>query len=142
MIPPELISMGIGSLVGFVFKFMSQRAKERHEIFKMNMQKEQMKIDSSDAAAQRENDDAGKKTRRIIVLSTLFAVIFAPFWLSLLDIPMIIQINETRREWFFGLFGGGINTYFVKANGYLIIPEVRQALSALIGYYFGNASAK
>ena len=41
MIPPELISMAIGSLSGFVFKFMAQRAKEKAEMLKMalNVQK-------------------------------------------------------------------------------------------------------
>ena len=31
MIPPELMSMAFGSLTGFIFKFMAQRAKEKAE---------------------------------------------------------------------------------------------------------------
>jgi hypothetical protein len=31
---------------------------------------------------------------------------------------------------------------FVEMKGYLMIPEVRQALTAIIGFYFGNAAAK
>ena len=34
MVPPELISMAFGSLSGFVFKFMAQRAKEKAEMLK------------------------------------------------------------------------------------------------------------
>ena len=39
------------------------------------------------------------------------------------------------------LFGGGTEVFFVELKGYLMVPEVRQALTAIMGFYFGNASA-
>ena len=30
----------------------------------------------------------------------------------------------------------------VSQSGYLIVPEVRQTLSAMIGYYFGQSSVR
>jgi len=39
------------------------------------------------------------------------------------------------------LFGGGTEIVFVELKGYLMVPEVRQTLTAIVGFYFGNASA-
>ena len=39
------------------------------------------------------------------------------------------------------LFGGGYEVSFVELKGYLMVPEVRQTLSAIVGFYFGNAAA-
>ncbi len=75
-------------------------------------------------------------------MCVLFGVILAPFLLSLMGQSTIVQIEETGGTFLFGLFGGGTETKFVELNGYLMVPEVRQTLTAIIGFYFGNASAK
>ena len=54
----------------------------------------------------------------------------------------IVQIETTGSEFLWGLFGGGTEIKFVELQGYLMVPEVRQTLTAIIGFYFGNASAK
>ena len=140
--PLEVISMGLGSLVGFVFKFLAERAKERQAQFERMMKAIDKSDESSDKAAKRVSIDAGKWIRRAIVCSILFAVIFAPFILTLLNHPTVVQVTDTRPEWLFGLFGGGERTQFVQLKGFLMIEEVRVALSSLIGFYFGQATAK
>ena len=31
---------------------------------------------------------------------------------------------------------------FIEIEGYLLVPEIRQALTAIIGFYFGQATVK
>ena len=37
--------------------------------------------------------------------------------------------------------GGGTEITFVELPAYLMVTEVRQTLTAIIGFYFGNATA-
>ena len=99
-------------------------------------------MESADAAAARVPVEVGKWVRRMIVVCVLFGVILAPFLLSLMGQSTIVEIQETGGTFLFGLFGGGTETKFVELDGYLMVPEVRQTLTAIIGFYFGNASAK
>jgi hypothetical protein len=136
----EIFTMLGGSIVGFIFRYMAERAKDRQDQFKMMMESRQLAIKEKDQASQVDGD-MGKTIRRFIVICIMFAVIMAPFLLSLIGISTIVEIQEVGETFLFGLFGGGTETKFIELNGYLMIPEVRQTLSALVGFYFGNASA-
>jgi hypothetical protein len=137
----ELVTMIGGTIVGFIFRYMAERAKERHEIFKSAIAWKKAEDESADKASERVPIDAGKWVRRAIVMSILFGVILAPFILSLLGYNTVVEVETTNPEWLFGLFGGGTETLFVQLDGYLMVPEVRQTLTAIVGFYFGNASA-
>jgi len=141
-IPMELITMAGGSIVGFIFKFLAERAKERQAQFERMMKAVDKADESADKAAQRVSIDAGKWVRRFIVFSILFAVVYIPFMLALTNNPTVIQVTQDRQEWLFGLFGGGEKTQFVQLQGYLMVEEVRMTLTALVGFYFGQATAK
>ena len=138
----ELITMAAGGLAGFIFRYLAERAKERAEIYKMAIGMKKAQDESADKAAKRVPIDAGKWVRRAIVCAILFAVVLAPFILSLTGYSTIVQVETEAPTWLFGLFGGGTEISFVEMKGYLMIPEVRQALTAIIGFYFGNAAAK
>ena len=138
----ELITMAAGGLAGFIFRYLAERAKERAEIYKMAIGMKKAQDESADKAAKRVPIDAGKGVRRAIVCAILFAVVLAPFILSLTGYSTIVQVETEAPTWLFGLFGGGTEISFVEMKGYLMIPEVRQALTAIIGFYFGNAAAK
>lgn len=140
-IPLEIFTMLGGAVTGFIFKFMAERAKERQAQFEMFIKTIQAKDDSADRAATREKGEAGRWVRRLIVMSVLFGVILAPFVLALMDKPVIVQVDTPIKEHFFGLWSTGGKTAFYQLHSYLLVPEVRQALTAIIGYYFGNASA-
>ena len=130
-----------GTVVGFIFRYMAERAKERHEIYKRAIGWKKAMDDSADKAAKRVPVDVGKWVRRAIVASVLFAVILAPFILSVMGFTTIVEVETQSPEFLFGLFGGGTEILFVELKGYLMVPEVRQALTAIMGFYFGNASA-
>ena len=141
-IPLEVITMVAGSVAGFVFKYMAQRAKDRQDQFEMMMKRHKAQEKAHDAAAVRVPIDAGKWVRRCIVGVILFGVVIAPFLLALLGLPTVVQIDEESRSFFWGLIGGGQEVKFVEMKGYLLIPEVRQTLTAIVGFYFGAATAK
>ena len=139
--PIELITMIGGGITGFIFRYMAERAKERAELWKYALDMKKAEDDSADRAVERVPVDVGKWVRRLIVIFILFGVIAAPFILALLGMPTIVQIETENPEWFFGLFGGGTEVLFVELKGFMIMPEVRQTLTALVGFYFGNATA-
>lgn len=139
-IPQELLTMGFGALTGFIFKFMAERSRQNEQQFKMLIESRNLEIKERDAASKRDGM-GGVWVRRLLVLSVLFGVILAPFLLAVWGLPIFMQVNIQRPEYLFGLFGGGTEVKFVELGGYLIIPEVRQTLSAIIGYYFGQSSA-
>ena len=139
--PIELITMIGGGLTGFIFRYMAERAKERAELWKYALDMKKAEDDSADRAVERVPVDAGKWVRRLIVIFILFGVIAAPFVLALLCMPTIVEIETENPTWFFGLFGGGTEVLFVELKGFMIMPEVRQTLTALVGFYFGNATA-
>ena len=138
--PMELITMIGGSITGFIFRYLAERAKERSEFYKMAIGMNKADDDSADRAVKRVPVDVGKWVRRLIVCCILFGVILAPFILSLLGLSTIVQVEETKGA-FLGLFGGGTEIVFVELKGYLMVPEVRQTLTAIVGFYFGNATA-
>lgn len=140
MIPFELLTMAGGSIMGFAFRFMAERAKDRQQQFEMLTGKVKMDEESRKSASKRDGD-TGKVVRRLIVSAVLFGVVLAPFILALMGKSTIVEIDEVRSSFFFGLFGGGTETKFIELPSYLMVPEVRQSLMAIIGYYFGSATA-
>jgi hypothetical protein len=130
-----------GAITGFIFRYMAERAKEKADLMKLALDLKKASDDSADRAAKRVPVDVGKWVRRVIVCCVLFGVILAPFLLSLMGLSTIVQVETTNPTWGFGLFGGGSEIFFVELKGYLMMPEVRQSLTAIVGFYFGNAAA-
>ena len=141
MMTLELITMLGGAITGFIFRYMAERAKEKADLMKLALDLKKASDDSADRAAKRVPIDVGKWIRRVIVCCVLFGVILAPFLLSLMGLSTIVQVETTNPTWGFGLFGGGSEIFFVELKGYLMMPEVRQSLTAIVGFYFGNAAA-
>ncbi len=140
LLTPELISLAFGSLTGFIFKYMAERAKEKDEQFKRMLSVIKASDDSADRAANRDGE-AGKWVRRFIVICVMFGVIMAPFLLALINTPIVVQVEDKSPEYLWGLIGGSAKTKFVELQGYLMVTEVRTIMTAIIGYYFGSAAA-
>ena len=140
--PIEVITMLGGSIAGFIFKYMSERAKDRQKQFEILMRRHKAQEDAHNAAAKRVPIDAGKWVRRLIVCCILFAVVLAPFILAIMGIPTIVEISEEHRSFLFGLIGGSTEIKFIELTGFLLVPEVRQTLTAIVGFYFGASAGK
>jgi hypothetical protein len=138
----ELLAMLGGSLSGFVMKLIASQAEAQKEQFNRMLQKQGVADDSADRAANRDGQ-AGAVVRRTIALCTLFAVIFAPFMMAFFNEPVTIEAGKAG-----GLFGSLFGNMFSKGNGwielqgYVLLPEVRQTMLALVGFYFGSSQVK
>ena len=141
MIPVEIMTMAGGSLVGFFFKLVAKRAENEQKRFEMFMKEKDIAMKSADKAIERIGAGAGKWVRRLIVVSVLFGVILAPFVVTFLNHPIVVEELITRKI-LWGLLGTRTEPVFIEIEGYLLVPEIRQALTAIIGFYFGQATVK
>jgi hypothetical protein len=138
----ELLAMLGGSLSGFIMKLIASQAQQQANMLEGMIKKQELADASADRASKRDGV-AGQIVRRTIALCTLFAVIFAPFILAFFNEPVTIEANPSR-----GLFGFLFGNLFSKGNGwielqgYVLLPEVRQTMLALVGFYFGSSQVK
>ena len=141
MIPAEILTMGGGAFVGFFFKLVAKRAENEQKRFEMIMREKKFIEESANNAVKRVPIEAGKWVRRLIVVSVLFGVILAPFVVTFFNHPIVVEELITRKI-LWGLLGTRTEPVFIEIEGYLLVPEIRQALTAIIGFYFGQATVK
>ena len=127
---PELLSMVGGGLMGFVFRFISAQQEAQAEALKRTLQLQ----DAADASADRAAARTGSWVRRVLSLTVLFGLIGAPFGLALLGLPTYVEREQAGWD-VFGIFTGG----WEAVNGYLILPEVRSAMLAVVAFYLGSS---
>ena len=138
MFTPELMSLVGGGLVGFIFRFIAQKAQDQKEMFERMMAANKQTNENQNAAVQRVPLDIGKGVRQIIVLGVLFATLLAPFILPFFGVPTFVEVDATQTN----LLGTDtIKKYFVEVNGYLFTSENRSILLSIVGFYFGSAAA-
>tara|TARA_R100000458_G_C8252581_1_gene229213 strand:+ start:234 stop:683 length:450 start_codon:yes stop_codon:yes gene_type:complete len=139
----EFLSLVGSSLVGFLFRSNAERRKEQAEVFNRIIDANKASNESFDSAKDRVSISAGKWVRRGIVVTILFGTIMAPFMLPFFEIPTVVEIEETKRQWWdiFGLAGTFTTTTLEPVDGYLLLKENRQILISIVGFYFGNAVA-
>jgi hypothetical protein len=141
MISTELISLIGGGAMGFLFRYMAQKAQDQKEMFNQLMAANKQTTENQDKAVQRVPLDVGRVVRQIIVLSVLFATFLAPFVLPFFGIPTFVEVDAKTPEGLFGLIPESTRKFFVEINGYLFTSENRQILLSIIGFYFGSAAA-
>ena len=132
--------MGASAIGGFLMKQIAEARKERHAEHLRAMEG----FASTEASMKRAASLPGQWIRRFLVASIVFAVILGPFLLVVFtDTATVVQYTERTGGWLWGLFGPGREkTVFQDLHGYLITPETRHALLAIIAFYFGQAAAK
>ena len=128
----ELIAMLGGGASGFVFKLIGQLVANQQNTVNAMLKKQSAADESHQTASTR----GGEWVRRVIVCTVLFAVVIAPFILA--HSPEGVTVGQETKG-FFGLFGG---VKYQTLNGYLILPEVRQTVLAIVGFYFGSSTIK
>ena len=141
MIPAEILTMAGGSIVGFFFKLVAKRAENEQKRFEMMMKERQFIEESANNAVKRVPIEAGKWVRRLIVVSVLFGGILAPFFTTFMNHPIVVEELVTKKI-LWGLLGTKTEPVFIEIEGYLLVPEIRQALTAIVGFYFGQATVK
>lgn len=132
---PELLAMLGGGVSGFVMKLIASQAQNQAKLFEQTIKKQQA-FDASADAAYKRGGASGAWIRRFIVVSTMFAVIAAPFIIAFTDLGVSIQKDTS---FLFGLIKGA---KWETVTGYVILPEVRQTALAIVGFYFGSSQVK
>ena len=131
----ELIAMLGGGVSGFVMKLIASQAEAQSRNFEMMLQKQSLADESAEKAAAR----GGVWIRRVFVFFILFAVILAPFILSLTGVPVTVEKEGLGGILkLIGLGSGG----WESLQGFVVLPEVRQAMLAIVGFYFGSSQVK
>ena len=132
--------MGASAIGGFLMKQQAEDRKERHAEHLRALEG----VNSLEDSRVRAAENPGKWIRRFLVGAIVFAVILGPFLITVYtDAATVVQVTESRGGWLWGLFGPAKEKIrFEAIQGYLIAPETRQALLAIIAFYFGQAAAK
>ena len=127
----ELLSMLGGGLAGFIFRFMATSMENQQKVTEMVLQKQTAADDSADRAAKRGTHIG----RRVLVFTVLWVLAVAPFLGALIGIDTWVE--SERAPWdFLGIFSGG----WQKLQGIIVLPELRAALLAAVGFYLGGSS--
>jgi len=138
-IPIELVSLGVGTVSGAVFKMMGMIASNKRLQTKLLLQR--FEAENTARAAIREGPENGRMgfqwTRRIIALSVVFSVIVLPKLAAFTQTaPAITYAWETTTTKFLW-FGGNVVQNWTTVNGIIISPVDIHATLAIIGLYFG-----
>jgi hypothetical protein len=113
-------------------KLIGAQMENQARQFERMIQAQGVADDSADRASAR----GGVWIRRGLVAITFFAIIVAPFIVAFTDIGVSMS-RETGG--FLGLFGG---IKWDTVQGFVILPEVRQAAIAIVGFYFGSSQIR
>ncbi|MCP4771570.1 MAG: hypothetical protein GY879_09195, partial [Planctomycetes bacterium] len=95
------------------------------------IEKQAVADDSADRAADRGSHIG----RRVLVFTVLFTLAVAPFVGALVGIPTFVE-SEAAPWDFLGLFSGG----WTELRGIVVLPELRAALLAAVGFYLGGST--
>ena len=131
----ELLAMLGGGVSGFLMKLIASQAEAQQRQVDMMIRKQEV----ADASAEKAAARGGVLVRRVIAFTILFAMIVAPFIVAFFDIPVTV-IDEARG----GLLGflGFTKPLVTEMQGFVLLPEVRQGMLALLGFYFGSSQVK
>ena len=131
----ELLAMLGGGVSGFIMKLIASQAEAQQRQVELMIRKQEVADASADKAAAR----GGVLVRRVIAFTILFAMIVAPFILAFTDNP--VTLLEEARGGILGFLGFTKSTW-VEVQGFVLLPEVRQGMLALLGFYFGSSQVK
>lgn len=132
----ELLATLGGGIAGFIFKLIGTLVSNNTELAKQAILANKASDDSRDKAAKR---DGGKVIRWIIVGSILFALIAIPAIMAFADIG--VTVEKPGLGGIFKLIGLSRDSW-ETVQGFIILPEIRQGLLAILGFYFGSSAAK
>lgn len=133
----ELVAMLGGGITGFVMKLISAQMNIQANAIDAMIKKQGVSDDSADRAAKR-TGEGGAWIRRFIAICILFSVVFAPFVMAFFNIPVTV---EAQKMGIFKFLGIGADKW-KHLEGFVLLPEVRQGMLALLGFYFGSSQVK
>ena len=142
MFPFEIITMLGSTLISSLLSLWSQRMKAKQDEQKMLLQRADMQLTAVDAARNVENVGF-QWTRRIIALSSIFAIIILPKLVAVYYPDVDVTVGYTVFNPGFLFFTDGREVFeWITFQGLVITQLDTNLVSAIIGMYFGGSLVK
>ena len=142
MFPFEIITMLGSTLISSLLSLWSQRMKAKQDEQKMLLQRAEMRMEAVDAARNVENVGF-QWTRRIIALSSIFAIIIFPKLVAVYYPDVDVTVGYTLFQPGFLFFTDGREVFqWITFQGLVITQLDTNLVSAIIGMYFGGSLVK
>ena len=142
MFPFEIITMLGSTLISSLLSLWSQRIKAKQDEQKMLLQRAEFQQQAVDAARNVENVGF-KWTRRIIALSSIFAIIIFPKLVAVYYPEVDVTVGYTVFNPGFLFFTEGREVFeWITFQGLVITQLDTNLVSAIIGMYFGGSLVK
>ena len=142
MFPFEIITMLGSTLISSLLSLWSQRMKAKQDEQKMILQRTEMRMEAVDAARNVENVGF-QWTRRIIALSSIFAIIILPKLVAVYYPDVDVTVGYTVFNPGFLFFTEGREVFeWITFKGLVITQLDTNLVSAIIGMYFGGSLVK
>ena len=137
-LPLELITMLFSTVLGAVMSIWGQNTKNKAR------QQEMMISGMQEARDHGKTDTHFAWTRRLIALSSIFAIIVLPKLVAVWypEVSVIVGYSEVHGGLFNWLFGGDGTVKWQAARGFVITPLDTHIVSAIVGLYFGAGFTK
>jgi len=142
MFPFEIITMLGSTLISSMLSLWSQRMKAKQDEQKMLITRGEFQLKAVDAA--RNVDNAGFQwTRRIIALSSIFAIVILPKLVAVYYPSVDVTVGYTLFQPGFLFFSDGREVFeWITFQGLVITQLDTNLVSAIIGMYFGGSLVK
>ena len=142
MFPFEIITMLGSTLISSLLSLWSQRLKAKQDEQKMLITRGEFQLKAVDAA--RNVDNAGFQwTRRIIALSSIFAIVILPKLVAVYYPDVDVTVGYTVFNPGFLFFTDGREVFeWITFQGLVITQLDTNLVSAIIGMYFGGSLVK
>ena len=142
MFPFEIITMLGSTLISSLLSLWSQRIKAKQDEQKMLITRGEFQLKAVDAARNVEN--AGFQwTRRIIALSSIFAIVILPKLVAVYYPDVDVTVGYTVFNPGFLFFTDGREVFeWITFKGLVITQLDTNLVSAIIGMYFGGSLVK
>ncbi len=142
MFPFEIITMLGSTLISSLLSLWSQRIKAKQDEQKMLLQRAEFQQQAVDAARNVENVGF-QWTRRIIALSSIFAIIIFPKLVAVYYPEVDVTVGYTVFNPGFLFFTEGREAFeWITFQGLVITQLDTNLVSAIIGMYFGGSLVK
>jgi len=140
--PFEIVTMLGSTLLSGLLSLWSQRMKAKQEEQKMLIARAEVQI-SAFADARTYENKGFQWTRRIIALTSIFAIVLLPKLVPIFYPEILVTVGYTAwKPGFLFLTDGKEIFEWVSFNGLVITQLDTNLVSAIIGMYFGGSLVK
>ena len=142
MFPFEIITMLGSTVISSLLSLWSQRIKAKQDEQKMLITRGEFQLKSVESARNVENVGF-QWTRRIIALSSIFAIVILPNLVAVYYPDVDVTVGYTVFNPGFLFFTDGREVFeWITFKGLVITQLDTNLVSAIIGMYFGGSLVK